>query len=226
MILYGKRFLAWYNQKENRVLPNMMGIITAKLFKTRDELSFRNIRVKLWPVILVFPLSIILGNLRFYDYSVALTGFESYELTFFLLGSGWFILALLPKRLIMPLHCIAALISAVLMPLSTFMPMGFERFVVYMLFKFFIGLCAACSFYLFCFVLNNVERLFGMALIQLYYSFFFASWETSSIVHVNSWTGIIAIAAYFAVVFLCHTKQHETNTENDGRKSGVLYIIG
>jgi hypothetical protein len=203
----------------------MTGTFTAKIFKARDELSFRNIRGRLWPAIVVFPFSVILGNVRFYDYSVALTGFESYELTFFLLGLGWFIAIWIPKRIIIPLLRISAVISAALTPIFIFMPMGFERFAVYMAFKFFIGLCAACSFYVFCFVLNNIERLSGMALIQLYYGFLYVTWESFSVVHTNSWIGIISIMAYLAIVFFCRVNQQEINTENNGKGSGVLFVI-
>ena len=56
-----------------------------KFFQTRDELSFRNIRGGLWPALLVFPLAVIMGNLRYYDHGFAFIGFGSSQLMFFLL---------------------------------------------------------------------------------------------------------------------------------------------
>jgi DNA-binding CsgD family transcriptional regulator len=179
----------------------------------------------LWPILLAFPFSVIIGNIRHYDYSIALMGFPTYELTFFIIGLGWLVLTLLPKRLVIPVFRIAAVVSAVLVPVFTFMQMGLARFLVYMAFKFFIGLCAACAFYLFCFVLNNVERLISMAFIQIYYGFLYATWNVFSGLHTGTWGGIIAIAIYVVIVFFCRINQQEINTDNDGKGSGVPLVI-
>ena len=64
-------------------MPEKLSVIT-RLFQIRDELSFRNIRRELLPVLLIFPLSVVMGNLRYYDHSIALAGFRSSELTFIL----------------------------------------------------------------------------------------------------------------------------------------------
>jgi hypothetical protein len=48
----------------------------SRLFQTRDELSFRNIRGGLWPVLLVFPLSVIIGDLRYFDLKISLAAGE------------------------------------------------------------------------------------------------------------------------------------------------------
>ena len=206
----------------------MLGAVIKKLFQTRDELSFHNIRSGLWPALLVFPFSIIMGNLRYFDHSIALTGIGTNELTFFLLGLGWLILALTPKRLIIPFLRLAAIVSAVILPFLIFMPMGYWRFTLYMVFKFFNGLGAACAFFIFCFVLNNIERLFGMALIQIYYGFYYATWNIFPVFHVegNTWSGIAVMAAYLAVVFFCRTRHGEISVSNDGRGSGVPSVIG
>jgi hypothetical protein len=177
---------------------------------------------------LVFPFSVIIGNLRYFDHSIALAGFITNEFTFFLLGLGWFIMALTPKRLIIPFLRLAAIVSAVILPFLIFMPMGYGRFMLYMVFKFFNGLGAACAFFIFCFVLNNIERLFGMALIQIYYGFYYATWNVFPAFHVegNTWSGIAVMAVYLVVVFFCRTKQEEISLSNDGRGSGVPFVIG
>ena len=210
------------------VFPAGLGATIKGLFRARDELSFRNIRGGSWPALLVFPFSVIIGNLRYFDHSIALAGFITNELTFFLLGLGWLILALTPKRLIIPFLRLAAVVSAVILPFLIFMPMGYGRFTLYMVFKFFNGFCAACAFYLFCFVLNNVERLFGMALIQIYYGFYYATWNMFPAFHVegNSWGGIVVMAVYLVGVFFCRTKQEEIGLSHDGRGSGVPFVIG
>ena len=200
----------------------------AELFQIRDELSFRNIRGALWPVLLVFPLAVIVGNLRYFDYSIALAGFQSHELTFFFLGFGWLVTALIPKRLLIPALRLAALVSAVLALVLVFMPLGFGRVALYMAFKFFNGLCAACAFYLFCFALNNVERLVGMALIQLYYGFFYITWAAFSPVRAsgNIWGSAAIMLIFLAVVFLCRAEQQETGSSGAGRGSGLPLVIG
>jgi DNA-binding CsgD family transcriptional regulator len=209
------------------------GEAITRFFQTRDELSFRNIRRALWPILLVFPLSVIMGNLRYYDHSIVLAGFKSSELMLFLLGLGWIILTRTPKRMIIPLLRLAAVVSAVLLPFQFFMPLGLERLVLYLIFKFFNGLSAACAFYLFCFVLNNVERLAGMVIIQLYYGFYYTAWTAFPVVHMagETWGGAIVTAVFLVVVFFCGTEQRsnlalEINTESDGRGSGVPYVIG
>jgi DNA-binding CsgD family transcriptional regulator len=198
-----------------------------RFFQTRDELSFRNIRKELLPVLLLFPISVVMGNLRYYDHSIALAGFRSSELTFFFLGLGWLITALIPKRLIIPFLRAAAVISVIIMPLLIFMRIGFWWFTLYMSFKFFNGLCAACAFFLFCFVLNNVERLLGMALIQFYYGFYYITWSIfpAFLTANETWGAVLVTVVFLAVVFLCGRKQHETATGNDGKGSGVPFVI-
>ena len=215
-------------------------IITVKnLFQARDELSFRNIRTALLPVLLVFPFSVILGNLRYYGHSIALGGFATNELMFFMLGLGWLILCFTPKPFILHLLRISSVLSAVLLLILIFMPMGFRQFVLYMAFKFTAGLCAACAFYLFCFVLNNVERLAGMIIIQLYYGFYYASWNIFPSFHTadTTWAGAVVMAAFLVIVFFAgnftarsgeksKTVRTEINTENGGKGSGVPFVIG
>jgi DNA-binding CsgD family transcriptional regulator len=209
-------------------LQGSLGAAVTKLFQTRDELSFRNIRGGLWPALLIFSLSVIMGNLRYYDHSIALAGFGTNELTFFLLGLGWLIVTLIPKQFIILLLRLAAVISACFLPFLIFMPLGPGRFALYMAFMFFNGLNSACAFYLFCFALNNVERLAGMALIQLYYGFYYTTLEAFPVVHMaaNTWGGAVAMAAYLVTAFLYRPKRQEINTSGDGEESGVPFVIG
>ena len=68
-----------------------MDSFISRFFQTRDELSLRNIRGGLWPVLLVFPLSVIIGDLRYFDLKMEIAGFQSYELMLFPLGLGSFV---------------------------------------------------------------------------------------------------------------------------------------
>jgi len=198
------------------------------LLKSQDELSFRNIRAGFWPVLLVFPISVIIGNLRFYQNSIALAGLESDIVMLFPLGLGWLLVALLPKKLIIPVLRIAVIFSAVLMLFPSILPMGFWHSIVYMFFKFFNVLCVACTFYLFCFVLNNVERLFCLIIIQTYYGIYYSTWRTIPVIHTvgSTWGSIFLIAFLLFITFSIKTEQHTTNTERDGKGSGVPFVIG
>ena len=180
-----------------------LGAAMISLFKTRDELSFRNIRSGLWPVLLVLPLSVFVGNLRYFDHSITLAGLQRNELAFFFLGLGWSILVLLPKRMIVPFLRLSAAVSAVLMIILFFIPWGIWWNTLYMVGKIFNGLSVACAFYLFCFVLNNIERLFGMVLIQIYYGIYYTTWILFPAIHVVGfiWSGVVIMIVFLVVVF-------------------------
>ena len=212
-------------------MHNRIGVIVKSLFQTRDELSFRNIRTALFPVLLIFPFSVVLGNLRYYGHSMALGGFATNEMMFFMLGFGWLILSFTPKRFILPLLKISAILSAVLLPFLIFLPMGPWQITLYMAFKFCNGLCAACAFFLFCFVLNNVERLAGMIIIQLYYGFYYASLNIFPDFHTagNTWAGAVLMAVFLVIVFCAGKSKSacmEVNTDGGGKGSGVYFVIG
>lgn len=208
----------------------------AKLFRIQDELSLRNIRGKLLPFLLVFPLSVIIGDLRYFDIKTAQWGFESYELMLFTLGLGWLIVACIPKKLIIPFLRIAAVISAILLPFEIFITDGITRLALFMAFQFFNGICAACAFSLFCFELNNIERLFGMALIQFYYGFYYTVWRAFPAVQTagKTWGSAVIMAVYLAAVFTCNSgKRREQTAHNiladtamDGKGSAVPFILG
>ena len=204
-----------------------------KLFQARDELSFRNIRSVLWPAVLAFPLAVVMGNLRYYDHGFAFIGFGSSQLLFFLLGLGHLTLVFTPKRYIIPLLRLAALFSAALLPFLIFLPIGFAQYTLYMVFKYFNGLSAACTFYLFCFVLNNVERLAGLALIQLYYGIYYAIRSLVPLIHSAGETpiGLAVMAFFLAAVFSLRSRKRsahysQINIDSDGSGSGAPFVIG
>jgi DNA-binding CsgD family transcriptional regulator len=192
--------------------------VIANFFKFRDDLRLRNIRWELWPLLLVFPFSFIKGDLRYFDLKIAIAGYQSYELMLLPLGIGWLILAFTPKRLILPLLRIAAVLAVVLLPLNIFMPDGLYRLEIFKTFQFLNGICAAAAFYLFCFELNNIERLFGMIIVQLYYGFLYTIWQAFPALQAagKTWGGAVAMAACFVVIFAYKKQKHKGLPEKDG----------
>ena len=175
------------------------------LFQTRDELSLGNIRKDIWPLILIFPLTVILGDLRYFNLHYIAFGLESYELMLFPIGLGWLVIAASPKRLAIPFLCLAALASAILLPFQIFSSAGMGQLALFMAFQFCGGVCLASAFGIFCFELNNVERLFGMALSQTYFGFYYTLWRAFPAVEAagKSWGAAIVMALYLLVVFAC-----------------------
>ena len=206
-----------------------LGRTVSKLFQIRDELSLYNFRREMWPLLLIFPLTVIIGDLRYFDLKITAFGLQSYELMLFPLGLGWLFFALIPKRLVITFLRIAAVISAILLPFQIFIQSGM-RLAFFMTFQFCNGLCAACAFGFFCFKLNNVERLFGMALIQFYYGFYYTIWRAFPAVQAagKTWGGAVVMVFYLVVVFnLSMRKLDEfTETEEDGKGSAVPFAIG
>ena len=147
----------WFNKqsgKEDTIQEKLMSFIyTIKRFlQTRDELSLGNIRRELWVGIIIFPLSVILANMRHLDLNVEIAGLQSFELLLYPWGFGWLVLAFFPKRFIVPILKIAAVCSAVLLAfqivLTADIPMHLPgaQLSVFMVYMFFNGICSAGAF--------------------------------------------------------------------------------
>jgi len=184
---------------------------------TRDELSLSNIRKELWVLIIIFPMSIILANMRHFNLNIEFAGLQSFELMLYLWGFGWLVLALFPKRFIFPLLKIAAVISAILLLLQILftadMPSHLPgaQLSVFMAYMFFNGICCACAFFIFCFNLNNVERMTGIILLIFYHSLDFAVIKTFPAVQkiYETWCGIAVMIFFIVLVFLLNKKTTE-----------------
>ena len=198
-------------------------------FKFRDDLRLRNIRWELWPLLLVFPLTVIKGDLRYFGLKAAITGYQSWELVLLPLGLGWLVLAFTSKRLILPMLRGAAILSAVLLPLELFLPDGLYRLEVFVAFQFLNGICAAAAFYLFCFELNNIERLLGMVIIQFYYGSFYLVWLAFP--EAQTAGEIWGIAVATAVCLIAVFASPKRGPDNPQKKvtvtfSGAAFAIG
>jgi hypothetical protein len=200
-----------------------------RILNSRDELSPRNFRGGRWALFLAFPLAVIIGDMRYFDLGIARWGYESYELMLYPLGLGWFILTFVPKRLIFPLLRCTAVLSALLLPFQFLITDSTGQLAVFMAFQLVNGICAACAFFLFCFELNNVERLYGMAIIQFYYGFYYTVWRAFPAVRTagRTWVSAIFIAFFVVTVFLCGRQQDGLpDISKDGKGSGAQFVIG
>jgi DNA-binding CsgD family transcriptional regulator len=90
------------------------------------------------------------------------------------------------------------------------------------------GICAACAFFLFCFELNNVERLYGMVIIQFYYGFYHTIWRMFPAVRTagRTWVSAVFIAFFLVMVFLCSRQDEMPDISKDGKGSGAQFVIG
>jgi len=195
-----------------------MSIVTTikRFLQTRDELTLKNIRKELWALWLIFPLTVILGDFRYYNLNIEFGGLQSFELMLYPLGLGWLVLIFIPKKFIIPLFKIAAVCCAVTLPFQLLIIDNIPKLAAFMVFQFLNGICAACAFSLFCFKLNNIERLFGMALILFYYSLYYTIYRAFPAVQAfyKLWGGIIVMAFYLVVIFLLDKKLNNPAYEN------------
>ncbi|MDR0851127.1 MAG: helix-turn-helix transcriptional regulator [Clostridiales Family XIII bacterium] len=158
-------------------------------WRTRDELSFRNIRSSTWGTLLIFPAVVIMGDLRFVDIGQELFGVGSFtlELTFY--SFAMLVSAFIPRARFLSIVRaaiiveIAAFVLALIVPASLLLP-------IYLINAFAYGLCCGYGLLLFFFSLNNAERLFSLMVIVFYY-----------IVCVE-WLWQYEAARYFMIQFL------------------------
>ena len=202
-----------------------------RFLQTRDELSIINLRRDMWFLVLIFPLTVILGDFRYFNLNIEFGGLQSYELMLYPLGLGWLVLAFIPKRYIVPLLKIAAVCCAAILPFQLLLNGDIPKLAVFMAFQFFNGICAGCAFFLFCFRLNNVERLFGLALILLYYSLYYTVYRHFPAVQAvyKTWGGAVVMAFYLVLVFILGRKTVFTDGDitekGDGRRQKIKTVF-
>ncbi len=195
-----------------------------RIFTSRDELSLKNIRFEKWAAILVFPLSFIICDMRHFDIEVSLFGLKAFMFIDCALGFGWLVLSFLPKKLIVPALRLSALVCAVTLPFQMILPDGPALLAALMVFQFFIGICLGASFSVFCFTLNNVERLLGMFIIASCFGIFYHVLFNfpAFVVFQRTWGSAAAMLVYLAAVFYCFQKKNTAPVENDESGKGVV----
>ncbi|MDR0518500.1 MAG: hypothetical protein LBG82_00380, partial [Clostridiales Family XIII bacterium] len=110
----------------------MKRIIAEKLkfAGVRDELSLRNVRPPLWAALLIFPVSIIMGDLRYLDQDMSVFGVDSTTLIFMAYGLGWLVAMFAKERGVMAYIRVSALAQAALLPFMLAMEPGNGRMLV------------------------------------------------------------------------------------------------
>jgi hypothetical protein len=211
-------------------MPDTLRTIIAKIFTSRDELSIGNLRGSLWAAFLVFPLSFIICDMRAFGPETTAFGLESFELLNFTLGFGWFVLFFLPKRFIIPALRLSAVVCAVILPFQMLLPEGLPLLAMFMAFEFFIGICLGSSFYIFCFTLNNVERLLGVCitLFILRYLLQFSLELPAFVAFMKTWGSAAAMVLYLAVVFCSFRKKdrhYHSEPDNNNYQSSIFLLI-
>jgi DNA-binding CsgD family transcriptional regulator len=187
-----------------------------KMWKSRDELSPRNFRTGFLSMFLVFPLTIIIGDLRFLDQALVTFGLDSNNFIMMIFGLGFLPMLFMKERHMLPLLRVSVLVQAVLLILQFFMEPGILRLIVFLGFHAANGLCTACCFYLFAFVLNNVERLFTLLIAQLYYGLNYLLWQFEPIADFFRIFGSAALMLALIVVVFSVRKLPQSDALDTG----------
>ena len=200
-----------------------------KMWDARDELSFHNLRLEKWPVILLFPLAIILSDLRFLDQDMEFFGLDSVLLIMLAYSLGWLVCAFLPSATLFPVLRAAALVAlASLLPQFFGLPAE-PQLMAFLAFHFAIGICVACGFYAFMFSLHNAERFFIMGLIVFYYALIDMLWQYDSVSDFLKTIGSAAVMLAFLVVVFCGKKDalppRESRPADKSRGGYIVFFI-
>ena len=200
-----------------------------KMWNARDELSPRNFRAAILPMLLVFPLSVVIGDLRFLDQKLVVLGIDSNNLIMMIYGLGFLPVFFAKERHMIPLLRVSVMIQAVLLVMQLLMGPGLPRLFVYLVFHGANGVSTACGLYLFSFMLNNVERLFSVAVTQLYYAFSYLFLRYEPVAAFFRTFGSAAVMlALVGVAFSVRRPSRTTEAQesNPGaRASGVSALI-
>ncbi len=145
------------------------GLSFIRLWKARDELSVKNIRLDYWTAWLLFPLAIILSDIRFLDQEMTLGGIDSVELIMIAYAVGWLICSFFPAKALQILMRVCAVVAALTLPAQIMADQGLFRLINYLIFHTAMGICVACGFYVFIYTLHNAERFFSLVFIIIYY---------------------------------------------------------
>ena len=201
----------------------------AKMWKARDELSPRNLRAGFFPAILVLPLAIIIGDLRFLDQQLVVFGIDANNLIMMFFGLGFLPVLFVNERFMPALLRVSVLAQTALLAAQLVMGAGMPRLFVYLAFHAASGVCTACGFHLFAFALNNVERLFTMVFAQLYYAFTYIFFQFEPVLSFfRTFGSCLVMLALVAVSFLAKASAKSENAPPPAlgaKESGIRAII-
>jgi len=144
-----------------------------RLWNSRNDLSFKNVRLSYLQYFLALPLSLTFANMQeiLFTSGVQLFGFNARTLIFsaYCIGAG-LLFALSSVRNIAAISRVSAIISAAGFIPWIFMADGPVSLLLASLFMFGLGGSVACASFAYTFVLNNPERFLGAVLLSFFYA--------------------------------------------------------
>ena len=167
--------------KDDGRRPSGLRSAIEKLWRTRDELSFSQIRLK--HVVYFLPLTIILILLdqrnTYFSPQSAFLGEDASLLAYVAYLIGTIVVLLFCMKKQAALHTLI-IVAAIGFVLWLALPEGDIKTGAMFIFQFGIGGCAIFATYAHVFVLNNAERLLSIFLVTANYGLFIVLYETGA----------------------------------------------
>ncbi|MDR1793858.1 MAG: helix-turn-helix transcriptional regulator [Erysipelotrichaceae bacterium] len=140
----------------------------AGLAVNKRGISFANIRYQQWYFVFLFPLAIIMGDVRLLDIGVSWLSLDSFVWELIAYSAAVLLFFFLPQKRILPTAKAGSVLIALVLLYQMFL-MPDDQLWAYLLYSFADGLCLGFGFFVFFFILNNAERLFSLILVELYF---------------------------------------------------------
>lgn len=143
------------------------------LFRARDCLNLRNVRLKHLKYMLIFPLAPVFANMQkaLFSDSLYFFGLDAMTLTgsAYCFGAGMFFALARPRAIAKNARILAAA-TAVFFVSWVIMPESRTSVLTAMFFAAGLGGCAAYASFAYTFILNNTERFLGASGISLFFA--------------------------------------------------------
>ena len=143
------------------------------LFRSKDNINIRNVRLDHLQYMLIFPLAPVFGNMQdiLFSDSIRLLGLDAMTLmgSAYCIGAGALFAFTNAKNMVKVSRISAIVMVAAYIPWIA-MGESLLSLLLAILFMFFLGGCAACSAFAYTFALNNTERLLGAAMISTFFA--------------------------------------------------------
>ena len=143
------------------------------LFRSKDNINIRNVRLDHLQYMLIFPLAPVFANMQgvLFGNSIRLLGLDAMTLmgSAYCIGAGALFAFTSAKNMVKVSRISAIVMVAAYIPWIA-MGESLLSLLLAILFMFFLGGCAACSAFAYTFALNNTERLLGAAMISTFFA--------------------------------------------------------
>jgi DNA-binding CsgD family transcriptional regulator len=144
-----------------------------ELFRSKDNINIRNVRLDHLQYMLIFPLAPVFANMQgaLFSDSVRLFGLDAMTLmgSAYCIGAGTLFVFSNVKNMAKVSRISAVIMAAAYIP-WLMMGESLLSLLLAILFMFFLGGCAACAAFAYTFALNNTERLLGAAMISTFFA--------------------------------------------------------